>query len=85
MCLAGVRRIVADYVERYNEVRLHATLRDVPSEARLWVQMRTIFAARDRKLEAAQAVRKPAANIDPRDRSIKEQANLRPKKTIHHE
>jgi len=49
---------VAQFVARYNEVRLHSAIGFVPPKDKLEGRDTEIFAARDRKLEAARAERK---------------------------
>ncbi|MFX8907095.1 integrase core domain-containing protein, partial [Acinetobacter baumannii] len=58
LTLEDGRRIVADYVEHYNTVRLHSAIGDVTPQARLEGRDQEILAARDRKLEAAREQRK---------------------------
>jgi transposase InsO family protein len=52
------RRIVADYVEHYNHVRLHSAVGYVTPHDRLVGNDTTIHAARDRKLAEARDLRK---------------------------
>lgn len=58
LSLEDARRLVAGYVEHYNEVRLHSALGFVTPRAKLEGHQAEIFAARDRKLEAARERRK---------------------------
>ncbi len=53
-------RLVADYVRRYNEVRLHSAIGYVTPADKLAGRELAIFAARDRKLEAARERRQKA-------------------------
>jgi hypothetical protein len=53
-------RLVADYVQRYNEVRLHSAIGYVTPADKLASRESAIFAARDRKLEAARERRQKA-------------------------
>jgi transposase InsO family protein len=52
------RLIVADYVTHYNEVRLHSAIGYVTPHTKLAGKDRDVFAARDRKLEAAREQRR---------------------------
>ncbi|TWT91329.1 IS2 transposase TnpB [Neorhodopirellula pilleata] len=52
------RRIVGDYVNYYNEVRLHSAIGYVTPQAKLMGKERDVFAARDQKLEAARESRR---------------------------
>jgi len=72
LSLADARRIVADFVAHYNEVRLHSAIGYVSPADKLAGRERVIFAERDRKLDAARERRKTAraasradAPIDP--------------------
>jgi putative transposase len=58
LSLDDARRIVADYVEHYNTVRLHSALGYVTPRDKLEGRDRDIFAARDRKLAEARDRRK---------------------------
>jgi transposase InsO family protein len=58
LSLEDARRIVADFVAHYNTVRLHSALGYVTPQDRLDGREKDIFAARDRKLEAARERRK---------------------------
>ena len=60
MSLEDARRIVAEYVEHYNTVRLHSAIGYVAPADKLAGRDRQIFAERDRKLEAARERRKAA-------------------------
>jgi transposase InsO family protein len=60
LSLEDARRLVADYVERYNEVRLHSALGYITPGDKLRGREAEIFDARDAKLEAARKRR--AAN-----------------------
>ena len=55
---AVARRIVDQFVARYNEVRLHSAIGFVTPKDKPEGRDTEIFAARDRKLEAAHAERK---------------------------
>lgn len=56
--LDDAKRLVARYVEQYNNTRLHAALGYITPADKLAGRADEIFAARDRKLEAARARRK---------------------------
>jgi putative transposase len=60
LSLEDARRVVADFVEHYNEVRLHGAIGYVTPAAKLAGREPTIFAERDRKLEEARERRKVA-------------------------
>jgi putative transposase len=53
LSLADARRLVANYVERYNTVRLHSAIGYLAPKDKLEGRAREIFAARDRKLAEA--------------------------------
>jgi len=57
LSLADARRIVAGFVEEYNERRLHSAIGYVTPRAKLEGREQEIFRERDRKLEAARAAR----------------------------
>jgi len=58
LSLDDARRIVADYVEHYNHVRLHSAIGYLTPNHRLQGRHLEIFAARDRKLVEARERRK---------------------------
>ena len=60
LSLEDARRLVADYVRRYNEDRLHSAIGYVTPADKLAGRDAAIFAARDRKLEAARERRQKA-------------------------
>ena len=60
LSLEDARRIVADFVAHYNEVRLHSAIGYVAPAAKLAGRETVIFAERDRKLDAARERRKAA-------------------------
>jgi putative transposase len=60
LSLEDARRLVADYVRRYNEGRLHSAIGYVTPADKLAGRDAAIFAARDRKLEAARERRQAA-------------------------
>ena len=60
LSLEDARRIVADFVEHYNEVRLHSAIGYVTPADKLAGREPAIFAERDRKLDAARERRRAA-------------------------
>jgi transposase InsO family protein len=58
LSLEDARRLVADYVDRYNTERLHSAIGDVTPKDRLEGLAPQILAERDGKLEAAREQRK---------------------------
>ena len=58
LTLEDARRVVGEFVEHYNTVRLHSALGYVTPKDRLENRHRGIYAARDRKLEAAREQRR---------------------------
>lgn len=56
--LDDARRVVAGYVQHYNEVRLHSAIGYVTPLTKLLGQEKQVFAQRDRKLEDARERRK---------------------------
>ena len=58
MTLGDAQRIVARYVEYYNNVRLHSAIGYITPKDKLEGREKTVFADRDRKLEAARERRK---------------------------
>ena len=60
LSLEDARRVVADFVEHYNEIRLHGAIGYVTPATKLAGVERVVFAERDRKLEAARERRKAA-------------------------
>jgi len=58
LSLDDARRIVADYVDYYNRVRLHSAIGYVTPQDKLAGRAAEIFAARDRKLAEARERRK---------------------------
>ena len=60
LSLEDARRLVQGYVRHYNEVRLHSAIGYVTPTTKLAGQEQAIFAARDRKLEAARERRRIA-------------------------
>lgn len=65
LTLEDARRVVEEFVEHYNTVRLHSALGYVTPKDRLEGRHQEIYAARDRKLEAArEARRQRRANLE---------------------
>ena len=60
LSLEDARRIVADFVAHYNEVRLHSAIGYVTPADKMAGREPVIFAARDRKLDAARERRRAA-------------------------
>ena len=58
LSLEDARRLVERFVTHYNEIRLHSALGFVSPKTKLEGREREIFAARDRKLEAAREARR---------------------------
>jgi putative transposase len=58
LTLEDARRVVGEFVEHYNTVRLHSALGYVTPKDRLEGRHMEIYAARDRKLEAAREQRR---------------------------
>ena len=58
LTLEDARRVVGEFVEHYNTVRLHSALGYVTPKDRLEGRHQEIYAARDRKLEAAREARR---------------------------
>ena len=65
LTLEDARRVVGEFVEHYNTVRLHSALGYVTPQDRLEGRHTEIYATRDRKLEAArEARRQRRANLE---------------------
>jgi putative transposase len=58
LSLGDAQRIVAGYVDYYNNVRLHSAIGYIPPRDNLEGREKTNFAERDRKLETARERRK---------------------------
>jgi transposase InsO family protein len=58
LTLEDARRVVGEFVQHYNTVRLHSALGYVTPQDRLAGRHTEIYAARDRKLEAAREARR---------------------------
>jgi putative transposase len=58
LSLEDARRIVADYVAHYNDIRLHSAIGYLTPRARLEGRQQQIFEARDRKLTEAREHRR---------------------------
>jgi putative transposase len=80
LSLEDARRIVADYVEHYNTVRLHSALGYVTPQAKLEGRDKEIQDQRDRKLEAAREQRKQKrrAALDARPQTATKELPIRP-------
>jgi putative transposase len=61
LSLEDARRIVAQYVQQYNTVRLHSAIGYLTPQDKLEGRAEEIFAQRDAKLEAARKARREAA------------------------
>jgi putative transposase len=62
LSLEDAQRLVARWVEHYNQVRLHSALGHITPADKLTGRETAIFAQRDRKLEAARAERQAKRN-----------------------
>jgi len=58
LCLDDAKRIVGEYVEHYNNVRLHSAIDYIAPADKLAGREEEIWSARDRKLEAAREERR---------------------------
>lgn len=67
MDLEDARRLVAGYVRRYNQERLHGALGYITPADKLADKADEIHAARDRKLEAAREARRRKRAASPRN------------------
>jgi len=56
--IEDARRAVRQYVEHYNEVRLHSAIGYVTPKTKLEGKEKEVFQERDRKLEAAREERR---------------------------
>lgn len=65
LSLDDARRLVANYIERYNTVRLHSAIGYIAPKDKLEGRDRDIFAARDRKLAEARERRKILRQTQP--------------------
>jgi len=63
LSLDEARRLVAEFVEHYNHVRLHSAIGYVTPADKLAGREAEIFAVRDRKLEAARERRRQARQV----------------------
>lgn len=64
--LDDARRVVASFVAHYNDVRLHSAIGYITPADKLAGLATVIHAERDRKLEAARALRRRPSQVDPR-------------------
>jgi len=78
LSLEDARRIVADYVEHYNNVRLHSAIGYVTPRDRLEGRHQVIFAQRDRKLVEARERRKQLRQAEYERRQAASPAPARP-------
>lgn len=62
LTLEDARRVVGEFVEHYNTVRLHSALGYITPQDRLAGRHIEIYSARDRKLEAAREARRQRRN-----------------------
>jgi transposase InsO family protein len=65
LSLEDARRTVANYIERYNTVRLHSAIGYITPKDKLAGRAQEIFAARDRKLAEARERRKLLRQAEP--------------------
>lgn len=65
LSLEDAQRIIAKFVDHYNQVRLHSALGYISPEDKLAGRDKAIFAARDRKLQQAREQRKLKRNNPP--------------------
>jgi len=63
LCLEDARRLVGDYVEHYNTVRLHSAIGYVTPQDKLEGRDKVILAERDQKLQDARERRKKTSSI----------------------
>ena len=73
--LAAARRVVASFVEHYNQVRLHSALGYITPADKLAGLAEVIFAERDRKLEAARGLRRAYRPPSPPETTTGEEAS----------
>jgi len=78
LALDDARRIVADYVEHYNHVRLHSAIGYVTPQDKLAGRDREIFAERDRKLTEARERRQQARQAQREHRDCQPIVTYRP-------
>jgi len=78
LSLEDARRIVADYVEHYNNVRLHSAIGYVTPRDRLEGRHQAIFAQRDRKLVEARERRKLLRQAEHEHRQAEPPTPARP-------
>jgi hypothetical protein len=62
LSIEDARRLIEDYVDHYNTVRLHSSIGYIAPQDRLEGRQADIFAERDRKLEAARLKRQQRRN-----------------------
>jgi putative transposase len=78
LSLDDARRIVADYVAHYNNVRLHSAIGYLTPKDKLAGRAQEIFAARDRKLAEARERRKQVRQAEHQRRQCHPIVNHRP-------
>ncbi len=66
LSLEDARRIVANFVERYNTVRLHSAIGYIAPKDKLEGRAETILAERERRLTAARQARRRKRNLTER-------------------
>jgi hypothetical protein len=66
LSLDDAKRLVAEFVDYYNNVRLHSAIGYVTPKDKLEGREHKIFQQRDRKLQEARERRKQKRRIDPR-------------------
>jgi hypothetical protein len=65
LTLDDAKRVVGDFIDQYNAVRLHAGIGYIAPNDRLAGHHTAIFASRDKKLETARENRRINANNKP--------------------
>ena len=78
LSLDEARRIVADYITYYNELRLHSAVGYITPKDMLAGRAKEIHAARDRKLAEARARRQQLRQAEHERRSCQPAVNPRP-------
>jgi putative transposase len=78
LSLDEARRIVADFVDHYNNVRLHSAIGYLAPRDKLEGRAQEIFAARDRKLALARERRRQLRQHKPEGRQCQPSVTRRP-------